>query len=81
MFHMWEWGMGMGWFWMLIFWSLIIGITVAVVYVLLNSRKHNQASQNSNLTQSNAVERIKERYAKGEINREEYKQIMKDLEE
>ena len=82
MSHMWEWGYGMGWFWMFIWWILIIGVVAAVIYMLLNSKKHNQTpSPGNNLPRGSAVEKLKERYAKGEINREEFKQMMEDLEE
>ncbi len=82
MFHMWGQGYGMGWLWVFILWALIIGVVAVAIYVLLNSRKHNQGSSaNVNLRQGNAVDMVKERYAKGEISREEYKQMMEDLKE
>ena len=80
MFHMWGQGYGMG-LWVFILWALIIGVVAVVIYVLLNSRKHNQGSSANNLRQGNAVDMIKERYAKGEISREEYTQMMEDLKE
>ncbi len=82
MFHMWDWGFGIGWIFMFIFWIIIIGVVVAVIFLIVNSTKQNQVrSPRNNSEHGSAVEKVKERYAKGEINREEYKQMMEDLKE
>jgi putative membrane protein len=76
-------GMGMmgGGGFSLIFWIIII---IAVIYYL---NKKNQSDSNSDYNKSNrshyqenkAVEIAKERYASGEITKEELDDILKDL--
>lgn len=75
---------GFGGIFMLIFWGLIIW----AVWVLVRrfsgqgccghgSNEEKSKSQGKNL---NALEILKERYAKGEISKEEFDKIRKDLE-
>jgi putative membrane protein len=61
-------------------WIILI---VAVIYFVSNknsnqksSYKHNYHSQKGN---NDAIEIAKERYAKGEIDKEEYEEILDDL--
>ena len=66
---------------MFIFWILII---VGFIYLLnngeldnlFNRRNSNQYRTNN---QNDPVEIIKERYAKGEINKEEYNDMMNNI--
>ena len=69
---MFEWhGYGGGMMW--IFWLLII---VALLgFVALATRRGGISPQN----EKSALEILKERYAKGEIEREEFEQKQKDL--
>lgn len=65
---------GFGWWWfmpifMIIFWGLIIWGIVALI---------RRASSSSGQADS-ALEVLKRRYAKGEINKEEFEQKKKDL--
>mgnify|MGYP000376681349 FL=1 len=65
-------GIGMGWGW-------IIGLIVLVLIVLIIVKAVGQntgAVQNSGKT---PLEVLKERYAKGEIDKEEFEQKKKDL--
>ncbi len=71
------WHDGMGWWmvlgglWMLIFWVGLIGLIVWGVIKL---------SQRDGSTQRHSpLDVAKERYAKGEISREEFEQLKKDL--
>ena len=75
---MWD-GFGtMGWGWiglgmvhMLLFWVLVIlGIVVLVRWL---------ASGQASGTGNRALEILKERYAKGELTREQYEQMRKEL--
>ena len=78
--HMWDWGFGGGWFIMLFFWLIIIAVVIVVIVLVVNSAKQNQGrSLSIHSEQGSALEKVKERYAKGEINREEYKQMREDL--
>ena len=76
---MWDgFGYGMGWGFgilMFLFWVLIIGLIIWVVVSL--TRRNNGMSH---ATHSNsALEILKERYARGEINREEFEEKKKAL--
>jgi putative membrane protein len=62
----WGWGLFMMLFWVVLF--IIVG--VVVVHLL---KSHETSSKHSPL------DTAKERYAKGEINKEEFDQLKKDL--
>ncbi|MFC1903976.1 SHOCT domain-containing protein [Chloroflexota bacterium] len=74
---MWYMHEGMGWWWlfggawMLIFWGGLIALIAWGIARL--SKRDNSISKHDPL---NAA---RERYAKGEISREEFKQLKKDL--
>jgi putative membrane protein len=77
---MWHdpWGWGGMWFGP-IFPLIIIAIIIwAVVTFVNNTRKHDR--QNSHLQKETALDILKKRYAKGEISKEEFEQMKKDLE-
>ena len=73
-------GWGMGWWGfipMLLFWGLIIAGVVFLIKVLAQGR----AKTGSGFSEtSNALEVLKERYARGEITKEEYRQMKKVIE-
>lgn len=73
-------GMQSAWPWMVgagIFKILIIGlITFFIVKLLVNSRRNNGYAMNSQ-----AMEILQHRYAKGEISEEEYMEKVKILKE
>ncbi len=77
MWHMWDMPMGMGWWWvfgglwMLIFWGGLIALIVWGITKL--TRRGDSAPKRDPL------DIAKERYAKGEISREEFEQLKKDL--
>ena len=71
----WEWGwMAMGWVWMFIFWGGIIALAVWVVKRLTQPREGGQAPD-----RVSPLEIAKDRYARGEITREQFEQLRKDL--
>jgi putative membrane protein len=81
--HMGRWMMGdwgMGWFgmiFMLLFWGLII---VGLVFLIRWLIQATGDRSNSGVSMgSNAMDILKERYAKGEINRDEFESMKKDL--
>lgn len=73
---MWYWNQGMGWWmvlgfvWMLLFWGAIIALVVWGVKKLTGRSSSGGASP---------LDIAKERYAKGEISKEQFEQIKKDL--
>mgnify|MGYP001545770515 CR=1 FL=1 len=81
--HMGRWMMGdwgMGWFgmiFMIIFWGLIIVGLVLLIRWLIQNTSSRTSSDVS--TGSKAMDILKERYAKGEINRDEFESMKKDL--
>ena len=69
---------GFGWMWLMpiffiIFWGLVIWGIVALVRGLSGSRGSDSSTTDS------ALEVLKKRYARGEINKEEYEEKKKDL--
>ena len=71
------WHDGMGWWmvfgglWMLIFWVGLIGLIVWGIIKL--------SQRDGSTPRHNPLDVAKERYAKGEISREEFEQFKKDL--
>jgi len=66
----WGWGMGFGWLFMGLFWVLIIvGIVAAIKWF----------SDQPGSRGKTALEILQERYARGEIQREEFEQKKRDL--
>ena len=81
--HMGRWmtgGWGVGWFGMLfnlLFWGLIIvGLVFLIRWLIQTTIDKDQSGVNLG---SNAMEILKERYARGEINRDEFESMKKDL--
>ncbi len=57
----------------------MVGIIFLILYIVI--RETSTVEKKGNDLESNALALLKERYAKGEINEEEYKKIKKELEE
>ena len=72
---MWGWGNGAGWGWMLmmgVFWVLLIaGIVLAAVFALRNTSS-KQVSPSDVVGPSRAKAILEERFARGEIDEEEF---------
>jgi putative membrane protein len=73
-----NWGHGIGWFFpiiMIIFWiAVIAGIIFLIRWAVISANKdRGSTSENS------ALDILKKRYARGEINKEEFEQKKKDL--
>lgn len=71
--HSWTWGMGITMFFMVVFWSLVIGL---VVWLIVRLSRRDSGSQEEKRT---AIDIARERYAKGDITKEQFDQIRKDL--
>jgi putative membrane protein len=69
------WGMGFGGPFMILFWiAVIAGVFVLVKWLV------DQSSAGKGSRDKSPLEIVRERYARGEINREQYEQIRRDLE-
>jgi putative membrane protein len=68
---MWGWW-GMGWIFMIIFWGLIVVGLILLIRHLVRISKGGKAEES-------ALDILKKRYARGEINKEEFDQKKKDL--
>lgn len=71
------WGMGFGFLFMILFWVLIILSIVALIRWLMTDRAQDRRALPRDKT---PLEIVQERYARGEIDREEYEQKRRDLE-
>ena len=75
MFHMWDtgfgWWMGFGAIWMVLFWGAIIALVIWGVRRL--TRNHDSDGK------KRPIDIASERYARGEITKDEFEQIKKDL--
>ena len=74
---------GIGWIFLIINLVLLIGAFIAVVFLVIwivKQLSNNNPVQALNNDAESAVEIAKERYAKGDITREEYQKLLIDLE-
>jgi len=71
----WGWGMGFGMISVVLFWVLVIlGIVILVKWISGSSPGAGQTPAKT------ALDILKERYARGEIGREEFEQKKRDIE-
>ncbi len=71
-----NWGMGLGWVSMILVWVLIVlGVVVLIRWL------GTPWGERHDVPRKTPLEILKERYALGEIEREEYEQKRRDLEQ
>ncbi|MDN3449439.1 SHOCT domain-containing protein [Planococcus sp. APC 3906] len=78
---MWNYGMHNGSWGNMFFWAifLLVVVVLAVVLVVYFMRKTPPA-EIGNRSSSSALDLLKERYARGEISTEEYRERLRELE-
>ncbi len=78
---MWGWnggmmgGWGFGGIWMIIFWAIIVGLVVWGIVALARHSGTNPVP----VDDRRPLEIAKERYARGEISKEDYERIKRDI--
>lgn len=77
--HMGGFGFGFGWIFMLLFWVLLIGAIVALVRGF-SGRGCGHFRDEQKPKEKTAVDILKERYAKGEISKDDFEKMKKDVE-
>lgn len=79
----WGYGAGFGWIFMVIFWGLIIWAVVSLIrhggFGCCGMGGHDHGAHKKNGGENTALDILKERYAKGEINKQEFEEKKKDL--
>jgi len=73
------WGhmMGYGWYGGMFTWIILIIVVVIIVYLFLNRSRSVKPSDGS--TKESAMDILKKRYAKGEITKEDFDKLKKDI--
>jgi putative membrane protein len=71
-------GFGFGGLWMILFLVLIVAVVVLIARGAGGARWSPPAGKEAH--HQSAMQILEERYARGEVNREEYLQIKRDLE-
>ncbi|MGB5233618.1 MAG: SHOCT domain-containing protein [Candidatus Macondimonas sp.] len=75
------WGMGFGFLFMILFWAFVIlGIVALLRWLMRESQDRRMQDGRSLPRDKTPLEIVQERYARGEIDREEYEQKRRDLE-
>jgi len=69
--------MGGMWFFSILFWVLIIA---GVVFITKWFLERNRNKNSSGISEKSALDILKRRYAKGEIDQETFEQMKKDIE-
>ncbi|XUW99992.1 MAG: SHOCT domain-containing protein [Dehalogenimonas sp.] len=77
----WYGGFGGGWF-MLLFWIVLIGLIVWGIFALTRHGRFGQMHMHSGgccSTDSSTLDIARERYARGEISKDQFEILKKDL--
>jgi putative membrane protein len=74
MFHNWMWSGGMWFGW--IFWIVIIGL---IIWFLITQSSRYRVQDYVNPHLESPLDILKKRYAKGEISKDQFEEMKKDL--
>jgi putative membrane protein len=77
--HGMGWGYGMGWFGPIIMVAFWIAVIVAAVFLARWLMKTPRTGEQRAMLEDSPLEILKRRYARGEINKEEFEEKKKDL--
>jgi putative membrane protein len=72
-------GYGMSWFWGILWFALWFAVMVLLFLLIRYLAALIKAKQDTGKSYESALDILKKRYAKGELNKEEYEQKKKDL--
>jgi putative membrane protein len=73
------WGYGMGWFWNIIMVAFWIAVIVGIIFLIRWLVVSTGGSGRSARSEDSALDILKRRYARGEINKEEFEEKKKAL--
>jgi putative membrane protein len=80
-FYNMGWGFGFGGIFMLLFWGLVIWAIIVLAKNLSEGKGCCGMNNHKNIEnkEDNAISILKERYAKGELSKEDFERMKKDL--
>ena len=71
---------GFGFIWIIFIFIFVIAIIVGIIFLIVGLVKRaNYSSESPQVKGSNSLEILKQRYAKGEINKKEFEAMKKDI--
>ena len=70
---------GFGWLFMIVFWLLVIWGIIALIRGLSHEGHHFHHDHHIGKDKDNAISILSERYAKGEISKQEYEEKKNDI--
>jgi putative membrane protein len=74
-----DWGYGIGWFGLIMMGIFGILIIVAIIFLIRGLIASSSFKSHGLKSEESAIEILKRRYARGEINKEEFLEKKKDL--
>ncbi len=73
------WGYGMGWFWTIIMAAICVAVIVGIIFFIKWLVVSAGAGSGGAKSADSALDILRKRYARGEINKEEFEEKKKDL--
>ena len=74
------WGFGIGWVWTILMVAFWIAIIVGIFFFIRWIAKSSGSGSREAKSEDSATEILKKRYARGEINKEEFEEKKRDME-
>ncbi|OGW36778.1 MAG: hypothetical protein A2Y97_13560 [Nitrospirae bacterium RBG_13_39_12] len=73
-------GWGYGWIWYIVMVAFWIAVIAGIVFLVQRMAKTSGSDSRNDMPQDSAIEILKKRYARGEINKEEFEEKKRDIE-